>query len=161
MDIIQMGKRVVDEAWTMHFNNKPTNYKLKDGDKVVLLAQTIGSGSITNVSVPAGVNGVVKIARTARTYRMPGVTSCYFANVDVIVDGKTFRVRVPHGALRIVQDKNIIFQSLLMRNWRITGTKHGKLIQVIVQAKDRDDAVLAGSKGTHCLVVRDCILVTI
>lgn len=46
-----------------------------------------------------------------------------------------------------------------MRNWRITGTKHGKLHTVIVQAATWSDAVVAGSKGKHMLVVRDCVLI--
>lgn len=45
------------------------------------------------------------------------------------------------------------------RSWRVTGTKHGKLVTVIVQAKDHNAAVTAGSKGKHLLVVRDCVLV--
>jgi hypothetical protein len=47
------------------------------------------------------------------------------------------------------------------REWRVTGTKAGKLQTVIVAANDHNAAVLKASKGKGLLlVVRDCVLVT-
>lgn len=95
--------KVIDEAWDQKFDRKPTNYKLKDGDQIELLAQTMAR----DVSVPAGTTGVVQRARTARTYRSPGVTSCYFTNVDVTINGEVLRVRIPHGAVKIINPKKV------------------------------------------------------
>lgn len=47
-----------------------------------------------------------------------------------------------------------------MNKYRITGTKHGKLVTTTVQAPDHNAAVLAGSKGKLMLVVKSCMLMT-
>lgn len=86
-----------DEAWEK--DNRRTNRRLRDGDRVVLKYHTIAD---FDVPVPAGVSGIVVHARTVRV-RRPG----YFANVDVVVDGVTRRVRVPHNALRKRRDQDV------------------------------------------------------
>jgi hypothetical protein len=86
-----------DPAWEN--DNKPTNYRLQDGDTVTLTQDTKGQFSNGSFTVPAGTSGVVITARTPRVIvRGVNKSSC-FANVDVIVDGHKGRVRVPHGAL--------------------------------------------------------------
>lgn len=47
-----------------------------------------------------------------------------------------------------------------MRKWKVTGTKAGKLVTVVIEAPDHNAAVLKASKGKGLLlVVRDCVLV--
>lgn len=88
---------VLDAANT-HYRTSPTNYRLKDGAVVATKAQTLTS---KKKSVPAGTLGTVIHARTPKVIHEKG-TSLYFANVDVKIDGKTERIRVPHGALEIL-----------------------------------------------------------
>lgn len=88
-----------DAAWEN--DDKPTNYRLRDGDQVVLQIETKGQFSNGNFTVPAGTAGVVIRARTARVVLSAQTKSKYFANVDVLVDGVKGRIRVPHGALRM------------------------------------------------------------
>jgi len=48
-----------------------------------------------------------------------------------------------------------------IRKWRVTGTKHGKLHMVVIEATTHGAAVLKATKGKGLLlVVRDCVLVT-
>lgn len=88
----------VHDAANTEFCKSPTNYRLKDGAIVATKAQTVTS---TKRSVPAGTVGTVIHARTPKVIHEPG-TSLYFANVDVELDGRIERIRVPHGALRSV-----------------------------------------------------------
>jgi hypothetical protein len=92
-----------DNAWSLKYDSRPTNYKMQKGDTVLLLAPT--RTEVTKMPVPAGVNGVVQSARTARPYRRPGVSSCYVADVSIKLENRDVRIRVPHGALRIVSAK--------------------------------------------------------
>ncbi len=91
-----------DPAWEQ-FSDCPTNYRLADGDKVTLNADTIGDGS-DYVIVTKGTTGIVVTARTPKV-AMPRLSrsrlppSLYFANVDVELAGRRYRLRVPHGAL--------------------------------------------------------------
>lgn len=97
--LIRCGSRIpLDAAW--EGDTKPTNYKLRTGDKVTLLAETKGDFSTGYFLVPSGVTGVVVNARTPRVVRGPKTKSAYFANVDILVDGCKGRIRVPHGALK-------------------------------------------------------------
>jgi hypothetical protein len=93
--------RGMEPAWEQ--DTKPTNYRLKDGDTVELLADAKGDFSNGNFLVPPGTHGVVAIARTPRVFTRAENKSLYFANVDVQIDGKKGRIRVPHGVLRIIQ----------------------------------------------------------
>lgn len=91
----------VEEAWAK--DARETNYRLKDGDKVVLRHATIADGGaeLHSTCVPAGAEGVVTRARTPRVTRRRGQGSLYFANVKVVApNGVTLAVRVPHSALR-------------------------------------------------------------
>ena len=90
-----------DEAWEIH-GQSPTNKQLTDGCLIVTNSQTTGEGR-NRISVPAGTSGVVIHARTAKLRNSGG--SKFFANVDVTVDGDTYRIRVPHGALNVISKK--------------------------------------------------------
>jgi hypothetical protein len=92
--------RSIEPAW--QDDTKPTNYRLKDCDRVELKADARGDFSDGKFVVPAGTVGVVVTARTPRVFTRSENKSIYFANVDVLVDGKKGRIRVPHGALRII-----------------------------------------------------------
>jgi hypothetical protein len=93
-----------DAAWEN--DTRPTNYRLRDGDTVVLKTDTKGQFLNGYFTVPAETSGVVVTARTARVAVFDGTKSQYFANVDVVIDGKTGRIRVPHGALRTTSRKH-------------------------------------------------------
>lgn len=86
-----------DRAWAN--DNGVTNYKFKDGDRVVLLVSTIADYAMLG----AGTVGTLVRARTPRVMqpcvRKPG-TYIYFANVDFEIGGVIYRGRVPHNALR-------------------------------------------------------------
>jgi hypothetical protein len=86
------------DAANTDYRTSPTNYRLKDGTIVATRAQTLTS---KKEPVPAGTVGTVIYARTPKVFHEKG-TSLYFANVDVEVDGRTERIRVPHGALKIL-----------------------------------------------------------
>lgn len=100
-------------AWDKQYR-VGTNYRLKDGDVVQLLATASVDGYLfdpaTNQStwdrmcVLAGTSGIVAIARTPRVCSVKG-ESLYFANVDVQLMGETLRIRVPHRAVRRVPNK--------------------------------------------------------
>lgn len=81
---------MLDQAW--HHGDGRTNYRLKDGDRVMLLFPTSNDQGL----VEAGVHGTVVHARTPKVARKRG-TSPYFANVDL---DNGIRIRVPHGALK-------------------------------------------------------------
>lgn len=93
--------RGLDPAWAN--DNQPTNRSLKDSDTVILNCDTKGDFSNGTFLVPKGTPGIVRTARTARVVVRDGCKSQFFANVDVEIDGVKGRVRVPHGALRIVR----------------------------------------------------------
>lgn len=88
-----------------------TNYRLAEGDEVLLLEHavvdgywfeesTMSKGSWDNHVVLAGARGVVRTARTPWV-SSPGGATRYFANVDVqMPDGSVSRVRVAHTALK-------------------------------------------------------------
>lgn len=90
-----------DLAWEL-YNDSPTNYRLKDKDIVFLQADTKGHGKDIRI-IPKGTLGVVVLARTPRVTAKRG-QSLYFANVDVNMgDEGMYRIRVPHGALKVVR----------------------------------------------------------
>jgi hypothetical protein len=47
-----------------------------------------------------------------------------------------------------------------MSTWKITGSQHGKIKTVDVQAKDYNEAVRKGSHHPHMFVVRDVVLIS-
>ena len=92
-----------DEAWNN--DNRKTNPKLKDGDRVRLKFDTIQDGCIPyefRLLVLAGTEGTVTVARTPRVYG-----DGWFANVDVgDIDphsriGRKIRIHVPHNSLEV------------------------------------------------------------
>jgi len=80
-------------------DNFRTNPKLVDGAAVELNTAAVVHFSRFSALVDAGARGVVIRARTPRVHG-PGA---YFANVDIAIEGKTGRARVPHNALTIVK----------------------------------------------------------
>jgi hypothetical protein len=91
------------EAWDDCFADAPTNYRLRDGDTVELLACTDADGSRADCCLLPGITGLVKVARTPRIFQPEKGASLYFANVDFLVNGDVFRARIPHAALRRVK----------------------------------------------------------
>jgi hypothetical protein len=85
---------MIDDAWEK--GDLKTNPKIVNGIRVRLLLNTITDGKL----IAAGVNGVVVHALTPKVTQKSG-TSPYFANVD-LADGT--RIRVPHGALKILKE---------------------------------------------------------
>jgi hypothetical protein len=90
--------------------SKSVNYRLKDGDQVVLLESTpvagywfcqdtMTRGCWEKMHLLAGCVGRVIRARTPCVTAKPGQPKC-FANVDIDYMGNTHRVRVFHSALR-------------------------------------------------------------
>lgn len=92
IEIKKLRREVPDTAWD--YDNKKTNYSLKNGDTVLLVRSTRGDCSRGYALIPPGASGVVVNARTPRVFG-----SGYFANVDVFIDDEKFRIRVPHNAL--------------------------------------------------------------
>lgn len=95
-----------------HRGDAPTNYRLKDGDRVRLLvpARVAGyqhdpvynpRGSWDSHYMLEGSVGIVVHARTPCVLARGGRTR-YFANVDIKHNGTTSRVRVYHHELRRV-----------------------------------------------------------
>ena len=86
-----------DPAWAL--DDGSTNYRLEEGDTVILRCSTVADGAL----LAPGTVGTVADARTPRVRqpvkRKPR-TYIYFANVDFIVDGVAYRGRVPHNALK-------------------------------------------------------------
>lgn len=93
--------KYADAAWAADTGS--TNYQLRNGDTVKLLSSTVGDAHCT-VEIAAGAVGTVINARTPRVKapedRKPG-TYIHFANVNIEIGGVTYRVRVPHNALKI------------------------------------------------------------
>lgn len=102
------------EAWAL--KSRPTNYSLRDRDRVVLKpgVYAMVSGYVYDpVYAPYGTwdsfcvlpdtAGKVVEARTPRVRAGKG-ENLYFANVDVMISGKAARIRVPHAALRRVEN---------------------------------------------------------
>lgn len=88
----------------------PTNYRLKDGDSVILLEHTRVDGywydpvynpwgSWDSFFVLRGTEGVVVKARTPCVLAPRGRTA-YFANIDVMIHGRPYRVRVGHDKIK-------------------------------------------------------------
>ena len=51
--------------------------------------------------------------------------------------------------------------SVERRQWRVTGSKHGKAVTVVIEAPDRNAAIRTASMARgHCLVVHGCQLIT-
>lgn len=86
------------------------NYRLKDGDTVIFTEPvridrytycpaSAPSGCWTAGHVLKGVQGTVVKARTPCVTRSASEPA-YFANVDVLIAGHTFRVRPFHHQLR-------------------------------------------------------------
>jgi hypothetical protein len=95
---MKQHNNAVRDAANTDYRTSPTNYRLKDGAVVATKADTLTSNK---KFVPAGTLGTVIRARTPKVIHEKG-TSLYFANVDVELDGRTERIRVPHGALKIL-----------------------------------------------------------
>lgn len=98
--------------------NPPTNYRLKAGDTVVLREPArvdqyivpdgaFSRGTWDFMYVLRGVRGVVVNPRTPCITSKDGKT-CYFANVDIPFEGKTYRVRVFHNTIRRVSNKAVV-----------------------------------------------------
>lgn len=51
-----------------------------------------------------------------------------------------------------------LMETTMTRTWLITGTRRGKIVSVLVEAKNMNEAIMMGSKGRHCLVVSQCVL---
>lgn len=96
-----LASRAEDLAWLN--DTKKTSYKLVEGDTVKLLFDTKGHFSYGTYLVPKETLGKVAVARTSRVTRGKGTNSAYFANVDVEIDGQVGRIRVPHGALKVIR----------------------------------------------------------
>lgn len=88
----------------------PTNYRLSDGDKVTLLYParvdgywfdevTMFRGSWDSHIMLPGCEGIVVRARTPAVHSVDGRPS-YFANVDIVHNGVTSRIRVAHDQLK-------------------------------------------------------------
>lgn len=92
-----------DPAWEA--DNGLDNPRLADGDRVTLVHATLGDFSRGLFLVPAGTEGVVVCAKTARVWVRKGRKARYFANVDVEIEGVRGRCRVPHNALQKVRRK--------------------------------------------------------
>lgn len=96
--ILHDRRAVPDEAWDA--DDYKTNYRLRDGALVKLTRQTRGDCSRGYAAIPAGIVGVVKTARTPRVTSPTG--HGYFANIDIVLEGFRFRVRVPHNAIKVL-----------------------------------------------------------
>ena len=79
-----------------------TNIHLRDGDLVELEADTQGDFAEGAFVVPRGTLGSVTESKAQRAERCTAESSHFFAIVEVIVEGCTGLVRVPHAALRIM-----------------------------------------------------------
>lgn len=90
-----------DSAWAA--DDGVTNYRLKDGDTIVLGVPTVADSQFGCSCLDVGTRGTVVYARTPRVtqprVRRPS-TYIYFANVDFEIGGQKFRGRVPHNAIR-------------------------------------------------------------
>jgi len=93
-----------DDAWSVKFDQKPSNYALKKGMQVELVAQTLGQFGVV---IPAKTRGMLVDPKIPRRRRGPGVSSLYIAQVKATFDGIEHTLMVPHGALRIVKTKAI------------------------------------------------------
>ena len=89
-------------AWLM-YRDAPTNYNLKDGDKVELNCVCKAEGSSGYYLLPKGTEGTVITARVPKVRKTKG-SSAYFALVECVVDGASYLVRVPHRALLIINN---------------------------------------------------------
>lgn len=87
-----------------------TNYRLKDGDQVTLMnparvdgywfnAGTMVRGSWDSHFMLPGCAGTVVKARTPCVCSPSGRTA-YFANVEIVHNGVTSRIRVAHNQLK-------------------------------------------------------------
>ena len=92
----------VDAAWTLPNAYTETNIHLKNGDLVELGADTKGDFDGGPFIVPRGTLGSVAESKAQRPERHSGETSRFFAIVEVIVEGCTGVIQVPHAALRIM-----------------------------------------------------------
>lgn len=92
----------VDEAWTMPNADTLTNNHLRDGDLVELEADTKGDFAGRAFVVPRGTLGTVTESKAQRPERRSGDSSHFFAVAEVVVEGCTGRIEVPHAALRVM-----------------------------------------------------------
>ncbi len=81
-----------DHAW--HHDDRKTNYRLKDGDRAVLLRQHVSDGWL----IPEGAVCHISKARVPRVIG-PGVYFAYGWTVHPET-GQAIHIRVPHNALR-------------------------------------------------------------
>lgn len=92
----------VDAAWELPNADTETNIHLRNGELVELLAETKGDFDGGSFIVPRGTLGSVAESKAQRAKRHSGASSHFFAIVEVIVEGCTGVIRVPHAALRII-----------------------------------------------------------
>ena len=92
----------VDEAWTLPNADTMTNNHLRDGDLVELEADTKGDFNGRSFVVPRGTLGTVTECKAQRPERASGESSHFFAVAEVLVEGCTGRIQVPHAALRVI-----------------------------------------------------------
>lgn len=123
-------KYATDEAWDN--DGGIDNARLKNGDRVRLLYSTVGDPPRGcrgfGVIVPAGSEGVVSYARTARVSRKRNHDREYFANVDVDTELGSSRVRVPHNALKVVKraEPKMLERTTKIRHRRRWCSKHDR-----------------------------------
>ncbi len=103
IEIFLDRRSVHDEAWDG--DDQKTNYRLCNGDFVMLMKAARGECSRGYAVIPAGSKGVVCNARTPRAVSPTG--NGYFANIDIELDGTRFRVRVPHNAVKKLRGKPV------------------------------------------------------
>ena len=91
-----------DAAWALEKADTETNSHLRDGDQVELLAETKGDFDGGSFIVPRGTLGSVAESKAPRAEHRSGESSHFFAVVEVIVEGCSGVIRVPHAAPRIM-----------------------------------------------------------
>jgi len=104
----QLWKHAAEVEEARAKDDRTTNYRLKDGDSVMLRHGTIVEGARSDAYAPPGTFGVVTHARTPRVKRRAGKGSLYFANVRIVgPDALVYTARVPHSALSITKPKSL------------------------------------------------------
>lgn len=83
-----------DEAWEL--GDGKTNKLLKVGSRVELIFNTIADRK----EIQKGEIGTVVYPLTPKVFKRNKNSSDYFANVDL---DNGIRIRVPHGALKIIK----------------------------------------------------------
>jgi hypothetical protein len=96
------GETSFDQAWSLSNAGSFDDHDLRDGDTVQLKADTRGEFAAGNFIVPGGTLGTVTEARANRPTIAVGETARHYAKVDVIIEGCLGHIKVPHVALRVL-----------------------------------------------------------